>query len=143
MKYTVLEREDEGIFNLLVKNVRAFNQEKIGKNDNSPLATLVYDEDDQLVVGVFGRTIYGHFLIEVDWVAEQLRGKGVGTKLMNDAERVARKRGCYGAQVDTLSFQGIEFYTSLGFEEAGRVKGFPEGHDRVFYHKEYNGSDKP
>lgn len=140
MNYKVLETANQEIFDTLVKNVRAFNEEKLGTNDNTPLTTVVYDDNDELVGGVSGRTIYGHFMIGVVWVAEHLRGQGVGSKLMNDAETIARQRGCYGAQVDTLSFQGIEFYTSLGFEEVGRVKNFPEGHDRVFYAKDYVGA---
>jgi len=137
MKYFNLEESNEEVFDALVRNVRAFNEEKLGKNDNTTLATLVHD-DNELVGGVYGRTIYGHFLIEVVWVAEHKRGQGIGTKLMNDAEVIARERGCYGAQVDTLSFQGIEFYTSLGFVEVGRAKNFPQGHDRVFYQKDYS-----
>ena len=54
-----------------------------------------------------------------------------------DAEAEARERGCRGAQVDTLSFQGLEFYQRLGFRVAGRVDDFPPGHARYFLVKDY------
>jgi len=88
---------------------------------HSSLSSVITGEKGSLLGGVAGRTIYGHFLIEVVWVSEALRGQGFGTQLMKVAEKVAIERGCRGAQVDTLSFQGAGFYTSLGFAEAGRI----------------------
>jgi len=57
--------------------------------------------------------------------------------LMNEAERLARQRGCNGAQVDTASFQAPEFYEKLGFRIIGTVEDFPPGHARYFLQKDY------
>ncbi len=137
MKIQLIEKASPKIIEQLVDGVRHFNTTYLGYTDASPLLSIIKDDNANLLGGVAGRTIYGHFLIEVVWVSGQQRGQGLGTQLMLAAEKIARARGCIGAQVDTLSFQGIEFYTSLGFKEVGRVKNFPEGYDRVFYHKDY------
>lgn len=70
-------------------------------------------------------------------VREYNDGWGLGRELMQAAEQRAIERGCVGAQVDTLSFQGPRFYARLGFEVIGKVEGFPRGHDRYFLHKSY------
>jgi len=137
MKIETIETRSPEVVKQLTDGVRSFNTNLIGYSDAKPLLTITKDKEGNLLGGVAGRTIYGHLLIEVVWVSESLRGQGVGTQLMNVAEKIARERGCTGAQVDTLSFQGIEFYTSLGFKEVGRINNFPDGHDRVFYYKKY------
>jgi GNAT superfamily N-acetyltransferase len=131
----VNERKPE-LIDALIDGVRIYNNAVAGEAKSQPLAAYAW-RDDELVGGVAGRTIYGHFLIEVVWVREDLRGAGLGKRLMLAAEAEARKRGCVAAQVDTLSFQGLEFYPRLGFEIIGKVPDFPPGHDRYFMLKDY------
>lgn len=113
------------------------NEIQLGFADSKPLASLAYASDGTLVGGISGRTVYRHFLIEVVWVAEHLRNQSLGKRLMQLAERTARERGCVAAQVDTLSFQAPVFYRKLGFEVAGKIENFPEGHDRYFLVKRF------
>jgi ribosomal protein S18 acetylase RimI-like enzyme len=123
----------------LAANVRRFNEQQIGPGHAQPLAVVARDEDGALLGGVAGRTVYGQFLIEVVWVAEACRGTGLGRRLMEQAEALARERGCVAAQVDTLSFQAPGFYRKLGFGVIGTIGGFPPGHDRHFMFKRYAG----
>lgn len=123
-------------FAALIDGVREFNEAVCGSGDRQLLAALARD-DSGLAGGVAGRTIYGHFLIEVVWIRADLRRAGLGRNLMAVAEAEAKRRGCRGAQVDTLSFQGLEFYQRLGFRVAGRVDDFPPGHARYFLTKDY------
>ena len=120
----------------LVERVRDYNEAVCGPGDRRLLAAFARDAAG-LAGGVAGRTIYGHFMIEVVWVREDLRRTGLGRKLMQAAEAEARSRGCRAAQVDTLSFQGLEFYQSLGFRVTGRIDDFPPGHTRYFLVKDY------
>ena len=137
MKIEVTDAKDDELAARLVSAVREYNTEFLGYTDSRPLAAIARDDRGETVGGVSGRTIYGHFLVEVVWVAEAMRGQGLGTELMERAEREARARQCTGAQVDTLSFQGLDFYRRLGFEVIGKVEGFPLGHDRYFMLKHY------
>jgi ribosomal protein S18 acetylase RimI-like enzyme len=121
----------------LVAQVRRFNELTVGPGHSQPLGVLARDATGALVGGISGRTIYRHFLIEVLWVDESLRGTGLGRQLMETAERIAVERGCVAAQVDTLSFQAPDFYRRLGFGVVGRIEGFPAGHDRFFLLKKY------
>ncbi|MEJ2514265.1 MAG: GNAT family N-acetyltransferase [Gammaproteobacteria bacterium] len=120
----------------LIDGVKAFNRPFCGDGDRRRLSALARDAGG-LAGGVAGRTIYGHFLIDVVWVREDLRGSGLGRRLMQAAEAEARRRGCRASQVDTLSFQGLGFYQRLGFRVVGRVNDFPVGHARYFLLKDY------
>lgn len=137
MDIEVIEAGDDDVKQTLINHVRGFNAAVIGDAESQPLTVVVRDAEGKLVGGVSGRTIYGHYLIEVVWVAESMRSRGLGARLMNEAERRARERGCYGAQVDTASFQAPGFYEKLGFRTVGTVEDFPRGHSRHFLHKNY------
>ncbi|MGQ0546914.1 MAG: GNAT family N-acetyltransferase [Betaproteobacteria bacterium] len=69
------------------------------------------------------------------WVDEAARGKGFGTKLMREAERRARKRGCALIWLNTFSFQAPRSYEKLGCRRFARLKGTPRGEVRTFYVK--------
>jgi GNAT superfamily N-acetyltransferase len=53
------------------------------------------------------------------------------------AEAEARRRGLIGMWLTTWTFQAPEFYRKLGFEECGRISGFPPGHDHITYVKRF------
>lgn len=133
----LVSQEQKSLSDELVSQVRRFNQDVLGYNDVQPLAVEARGPAGDLLGGVSGRTVYQHFLIEVLWVAESERGSGLGRALMARAEDEARRRGCVGAQVDTLSFQAPGFYQKLGFSVIGEVPNFPPGHTRYFLFKSY------
>ena len=52
-----------------------------------------------------------------------------------EAERVARERGCTGIYLDTLSFQALPFYERLGYVPFATLPGFANGSVKHFLHK--------
>jgi ribosomal protein S18 acetylase RimI-like enzyme len=137
VKTEIIEDRDDTVTQGLIDGVREFNRSIMGHADSKPLAVIARDTEGRLIGGVSGRTIYGHYLIEVVWVAESMRAAGLGKRLMNEAEERAKQRGCIGAQVDTVSFQAPDFYKKLGFRVIGTVEDFPAGHARFFMQKDY------
>jgi len=137
VKFQVLNESDREAFDMLVAGVRAYNSEKLGAEASIPLSAICRDENGAILGGVSGRTIYKQFLIEVVWIHEDHRARGLGRRLMELAENEALERGCLAAQVDTLSFQGPVFYAKLGFEVVGKAEGIPGSPDRYFMLKRY------
>jgi ribosomal protein S18 acetylase RimI-like enzyme len=101
----------------------------VGRIDSKPLAITVR-ERGQIVGGLVARMFLGWLFIELLWVSDQRRQKGLGRSLMQKAESEARKRGIRNAYLDTLSFQAPGFYKKLGYREFGKLNDFPKGHAR-------------
>jgi GNAT superfamily N-acetyltransferase len=89
----------------------------------------------QVVGGAVGRTGWAWLYVGRLWVADELRGAGLGTRLMTVIESAARERGCIGAWLDTFSFQARPFYESIGYRQFGELGDFPPGHARHFMSK--------
>jgi GNAT superfamily N-acetyltransferase len=101
-----------------------------------PLTITLHDERGRLVGGLLGGTYWGALYIEILWVAEDLRGQGCGSRLIQEAEEEARRRGCKHAHVDTIDFQAPDFYRKLGYTLWGELEDIPPGHRRIFFKKD-------
>ncbi|CAJ1848992.1 Acetyltransferase [Aeromonas jandaei] len=139
MNIEIYNESQEEIFSVLVDNLRQFNFKRMGEERSQPLMVIIRNDNDEIVGGIAGRTIYHQLLIEVLWVHNDKRGQGLGIKLMEIAEHEAQKRGCIAAQVDTLSFQAPKFYEKMGFKIVGKVSGVKNSPDRYFLLKHYHG----
>jgi GNAT superfamily N-acetyltransferase len=76
--------------------------------------------------------------VNVLFVPELLRGSGIGTKLMREAEAEALRRGCRGGLVDTFSFQARPFYERLGYQVFGSMPDCPPGQTLFFLSRKFN-----
>lgn len=112
-----------------------FNTDATGIRDGTLLGIFMRDDDGVMSAGLHGHTWGGTCEISRLWVREDLRHGGIGRDLMNTAEAEARRRGCRQMFLTTHSFQAPSFYESLGFEEIGRIAGYPKGHDQIFLRK--------
>ena len=125
---TKLSAEDEAI---VVRGLLAFNEGWIGPSNEQQLK-LVARDGEGVVGGLIGHTRWNWLYVAKLWVHERARGSGVGTRLLNAAEDLARARGCVGASLDTFEYQARPFYEKLGYELFGTLDGYPPGY-RQFY----------
>ncbi len=114
-------------------------RQNIPPSDGKPLALIALDSQGTMTGGLIGSTAYGWLLVKMLWVAEELRGQGMGARLMAKAEAIARSRGCHGAWLDTSSARAERFYIRLGYEPFGILTNGPgeepHGHRRAFLAK--------
>lgn len=94
----------------------------------APLSLSLRDADLRLVGGVLASTVWSWLSIDALWVSQELRGQGYGSRLVAQAEHVARSRGCTHARLDTFDYQARGFYERLGYSVYAQLEGFPEGH---------------
>ena len=120
--------------NFLYRQLDGFNEAQTCPTSTRSLAVFAR-RDAEIVAGLFAFTHWNWLEIRHLWVAEALRGNGLGRQLMFSAEREARNRGCDHAHVDTFSFQAVPFYERLGYSVFGRLEDYPAGHTRVFLQK--------
>ncbi|MEU8677071.1 GNAT family N-acetyltransferase [Streptomyces sp. NPDC048560] len=93
-----------------------------------PLEVWVLDEEGGIVGGLTGRTWAYWLHVELLWVEESHRGLGLGSRLLTEAEEVARnERLCTNSRLETWDFQAPSFYRGHGYEVAGQVDDYPPG----------------
>lgn len=105
-----------------------------GERAESPLS-LVARAGDDIVAGLNAASHWGWCYIRHLWVQADWRRRGLGIRLLAEAETQARARSCVGVYVDTFSPDAALFYARAGFAQFGLIEGFPAGHTRIFLHK--------
>jgi GNAT superfamily N-acetyltransferase len=110
----------------------AFNERHLGPSDEQPVRLVVRDANGGVVAGLLGHTRWGWLLVDKLWLADDVRGQGLGSRLMAAAESLAIDRGCTGAMLTTFEHQARPFYEKLGYALFGTLEGYPAG-TRQYY----------
>ncbi|MGE8153300.1 GNAT family N-acetyltransferase [Pseudomonas vancouverensis] len=119
----------------ILKPLRAYNASKAEGNVPEHIALMIRDDNDDIIGGLHGRLFYQWLYIDLLVVPEQARGQGMGSKLMQMAEDLARERQCVGLWLDTFEFQAPEFYKKCGYSEIGHIADYPPGQKHYFFQK--------
>ncbi len=122
----------------IVDVLMAFNEKAGGPARFQPLAILIKDPTTGATIGgLWGRTIYDWLFVELLVVPEQHRRSDLGSRILAQAEAIARDRGCIGAWLDTYAFQAPDFYRKQGYTAFGTIDDHPRGQQRHFFQKRF------
>lgn len=113
--------------NVVNQGLIDFNAAHAGGAAPHELLVTLRDAHGKVVGGLPGDTWVGWLQVHALWLADELRGRGMGRDLMRAAEGEAVRRGCTQAFLETLSFQALGFYEKLGYTVFSRLDGFPPG----------------
>ena len=127
---------DERDINEIFEMLKEYNLSNREESENVPLGIYYEDEDKKKLAGLTGETFGNWLCVHYLFVSDKLRGKGVGSELLNAAESEAKRRGCKYAFVDTFSFQAPEFYKKHGYNEVFTLENYPYTGKRHYYTKE-------
>ena len=116
--------------------IRAYNRSKREEAESEPLNFYVEDEKGNLMAGLVAETFGNWLEIEYLFVKEELRGQGIGSKLLQQAESEAKKRNCRFAFVNTYQFQEPDFYINHGYKEVFTLQDYPYTGQRFYYQKD-------
>ncbi|KKB78885.1 hypothetical protein VW35_10415 [Devosia soli] len=122
----------------ILDGLLAYNAAKTEGRFGAPRTIALALKDPETgasVGGLTARVSYSRMFVELLFIPEHLRGKGLGEKLMAEAEKVAKDLGCIGIWLDTFSFQAPGFYKKIGYQEFGAISDYPPGFSRHFFHK--------
>lgn len=127
----ITESDRDEIF----KGLLAYNLERI--EDKNPRDLGIYYEDDngKKVAGLIGETHGNWLTIKFLWVTESLRNQHIGSKILKEAEEIARRRGCKYVFLDTFHFQAPEFYKKYGYHEVFTLENYPCNGKRHYFTK--------
>ena len=117
------------------ESLNQFNRGIVGDDGHMPLNIVEYDGDGNIIGGIVGGTYWGWMYVDILWVHEEHRRKGIGTKLLRTAEKQAKERGCNHVHLDTMSWQAPEFYKKHGYEVLGVLPDIPTGNQKYLLTK--------
>jgi GNAT superfamily N-acetyltransferase len=119
---------------LVLAGLRGFNRRHAAPPNFAPL-TLSARAGAELVGGLVGETGWEWLHVDLLWVDDAHRGRGIGRRLLHAAEAEAAQRGCRHAYLDTFDFQARPFYERLGYTVFGALDDYPPGHTRYYLRK--------
>ena len=116
--------------------IRSYNRSKREVAESEPLNLYIEDEHGEIMAGLVAETFGNWLEIEYLFVKEDIRGQGIGSQLLHQAESEAKKRNCRFAFVNTYQFQAPVFYQKQGYKEVFTLKDYPYTGQRHYYQKE-------
>jgi GNAT superfamily N-acetyltransferase len=120
------------------KQLIAFNHSQVSGSEKSlvkDVCLTLKNDNEELVAGLIGNIFWQCLHVNILWVSDSLRHKGYGSKLLLEAERIAKENHCNLIKLDTFSFQAPEFYKKHGYEVYGVIEDFPKGHTHYYLQK--------
>ena len=104
--------------------------------DTEVLKDYVIKENDLIIAGIRTCFYLGECLaINVLFVDENYRNKGLGALLLNQVEADAGVMGAKLIHLDTFNHQAKDFYLKHGYEIFGVLENCPTGQKRYFMKK--------
>jgi len=85
------------------------------------------DDSGRLLGGLRGFVFLYWLDVEVLFVEEDVRGTGLGSRLLAEAERQAITLGARNAKLSTFEWQARGFYLKHGYEEYARIDDYAPG----------------
>ncbi len=101
-----------------------------------PLNLILQTETGEPVGGLAASTYWDWLEIDNFYVPAALRGQGIGTKLLQQAEEIAQLRGCKHCFLSTYEFQARRFYEMHGYSIVGELLDYPAGSAFYWMRKE-------
>ena len=84
--------------------------------DFKPLGAFIYNDNAELIAGVYGFLTPVWLYVDTLWVDETQRGQKWGRRLMDALEQAALDQGVTQAFLGTADFQAREFYEKSDYE---------------------------
>lgn len=119
----------------LWKGLVKYNRQQAGPLRYRRTVLSARDGKGRLLGGLILQSYWKESYVELLWLSARARRSGLGSQLIREAERRARKRGSRLIHLNTYSFQAPGFYEKQGYRRFGGMAGSPQGANRQFYVK--------
>jgi GNAT superfamily N-acetyltransferase len=112
------------------------------RTDHAEVTSLISDPSVALVLAMLGEELAGSVAVRIDpndvahigmfAIRPTLQGSGLGTALLAEAERVARDRGAFTAEMTVIEqrLELLAWYARRGYHPTGETEPFPYGNPR-------------
>lgn len=113
----------------------AYNAQTTAGYERRDLCVFAHRPDGTVAGGLSGYTQWDWLYVDYLWLAEDMRGGGLGSDLLARAEAEALARGCRWSRLYTYDFQAPGFYERRGYVQWGVLEDYPPGHRQIWYRK--------
>jgi len=129
---TVERQPDPGDADVLSRELyRDLAGQGVPPEHRRPLACYLRDAAGQLAGGAEGDVRWDWLKLDKMWVRQDLRGRGLGTRLLGAFEDAGRAMGCRHSRTSTYSCQAPGFYRRLGYAVLAEYPDYPPGYAKV------------
>lgn len=139
MSNYIIRQSNEEESELIVDKIVEYNLSKVPIIQESSfiwINRVIIDTDGNIIAGINSKMYCWNCLyIDVLWVKEEYRKSGIGSKILNEIEKVSKDKGCYLIHLDTFDFQAKDFYIKHGYDIFGILDECPQRHKRYFMKK--------
>lgn len=132
---TLSDGVDDDVRDLIGEGLDDDNIERAGPYRREELWIVGRDAAGAVLGGLKGQVDYDWLMVDWLWCSRSWRRRGLGSRLMGEAERFAAGRGCRGVYVQTATYQAPDFYRRLGYVEFGRLDELLPGHAMIWLRK--------
>lgn len=140
MKIEITTTPEEKDAKTISKGIIDFNRSKVPDlesiEEEVKVFVFVRNENQNIIGGIRATCFWNTLHIELLWLSEESRGKGVGKKLMKSAEDFAKQNNCEKVFVETTSWQAKPFYEKAGYNLIASIKDRPKGHTSHYLTKQ-------
>ncbi|KPL93561.1 GNAT family N-acetyltransferase [Vibrio splendidus] len=132
MNIEVLDNPEQELIDYLDKKIDEFNWANWEVNERLPLAAQIKNNSGEVIAGATARSFGDWLLLDTLWVSDELRGRNIGSKILNEIEKAGIERGCKKCLLDTLNFQAMPFYEKHGYVTQWTQEGYPKDGCKYF-----------
>lgn len=136
--YSIRESNNEEV-DFIINEIVKYNLSKIPSKQEVNfiwINRVIEDISGNIIAGILSKMYCWNCLyIDVLWVKEEYRKEGLGSKLLEEVEKLAKEKECHLIHLDTFDFQAKDFYIKYGYEIFGVLDECPEGHKRYYLKK--------
>lgn len=93
------------------------------------------NENGEIIAGL-NSAVCWRMEIDILWVEEKARKQGLGKRLLDEAEKIAKSKECTFIKLNTFSFQAPEFYKKYGYKEITIIENAPLGSSHYYLKKD-------
>lgn len=114
-----------------------FNRRQISlAQKKTTFKNYVIKEGETIIAGISTMIFpWGILFIDVVFVDDNHRNKGLGSSLLQKVEAEAKAMGATVSNLNSFDFQAKDFYLMQGYEIFGVLEDSPKGHNLYFLKK--------
>jgi ribosomal protein S18 acetylase RimI-like enzyme len=135
LKFLSKENPSDSEVNEIRYGLRSYNDAFVSRKESVKVLVSCRNSEDQLIGGAYGIIQWDWLHVDLLWVHEDYRHKGLGSKLMAEITDKARERKIFRFKLETASFQALDFYKKLGFTVFGTLEDLPPGYTNYLLSK--------